>query len=132
MGKDFAGTTTNLWAIAAAVYMSLMGPAGFREIGEVILRRSAYAAAKIGSIPGVKSPAHGSHFFKEFVVDWESAGKSAAAINEELKRRGFLGGIDLSSDLPVLGEASLFCVTEIHRQSDIDELAEVIEQAVVA
>ena len=43
-GKDWVGTASGLWTIAAAVYMSLMGPQGFRELGETCIARSHYAA----------------------------------------------------------------------------------------
>ena len=38
-GKDWTGNSVYLWAIANAVYMSLLGPQGFRELGELILSR---------------------------------------------------------------------------------------------
>ncbi|HEY7035234.1 MAG TPA: hypothetical protein VH482_28100, partial [Thermomicrobiales bacterium] len=34
---DYAGTTQWLWGITAAVYLSLLGPQGFRELGEGIM-----------------------------------------------------------------------------------------------
>ena len=42
-GKDFIGTTTALWGIAAGVYMALMGPQGFRDLGEGVMQRVKYA-----------------------------------------------------------------------------------------
>ncbi len=44
-GKDWTGNSTYLWAIAGAVYMSLLGPEGFREVGTLIVSRARYAAA---------------------------------------------------------------------------------------
>jgi hypothetical protein len=35
-GKDWTGNSVYLWAIANAVYMALMGPQGFRDIGRAI------------------------------------------------------------------------------------------------
>ena len=43
-GKDWTGNSTYLWAIAGAVYMSLLGPEGFREVGTLIVSRARYAA----------------------------------------------------------------------------------------
>jgi hypothetical protein len=36
LGKDWTGNSTYLWAVAAATYMALLGPAGFAEIGHLI------------------------------------------------------------------------------------------------
>ena len=47
-GKDWTGNSVYLWAIANAVYMSLLGPQGFREIGELIVS----AIALCGAAPG--------------------------------------------------------------------------------
>ncbi len=46
-GKDFVGTATGLYGIVAGVYMALMGPQGFKELGEGIMQRVAYAKKKI-------------------------------------------------------------------------------------
>ena len=60
--KDWVGTTTGLWAIVSAVYMSLMGPLGMRELGEGLLQRSHYAARLLEEVEGVSVPFRG--FFK--------------------------------------------------------------------
>ena len=46
-GRDWTGNSVYLWAIANAVYMSLLGPQGFREVGELILQQVHYAARAI-------------------------------------------------------------------------------------
>src|SRR3954451_20665871 len=43
-GKDWTGNSVYLWAVVNTVYMALLGPQGFRELGELILQRSHYAA----------------------------------------------------------------------------------------
>ncbi len=127
-GKDWVGTASGLWTIAAAVYMTVMGPQGFRELGETCIARSHYAAKRLGEIPGVRillSPA----FVKEFVVSFDGAGRTVAEINKALLERRIFGGKDLSDEFPELGQSALFCVTEIHRQGDIEALVEAIEEA---
>ena len=127
-GRDWTGNSVYLWAIAAAVYMSLLGPKGFAEVGELILTRSHYAAAQLGAITGVRVPfARG--FFKEFVVDFSATGRTVATINDALRRQhGIFGGLDLSRDFPELGKAALFCVTETHTKSDIDRLVDALKE----
>jgi glycine dehydrogenase subunit 1 len=130
-GKDWTGNSVYLWAIANAVYMSLLGPEGFREIGELILTQSHSAAKRLGRIRGVAiRPAKG--FFKEFLVDFSGTGKTVSAINKKLRKQGIFGGKDLSRELPQLGQSALYCVTEIHSNDDIDRLAAAIEQAVAS
>jgi len=124
-GKDWTGNSVYLWAIANAVYMALMGPQGFRDIGEAILARSHYAALRLAELPGV-DVRFGSGFFKEFVVDFGATGRSVAEINRALLARGIFGGKDLSRSFPEFGQSALFCVTEIHSQADIDRLAEAL------
>ncbi len=128
-GKDWTGNSVYLWAIANAVYMSLMGPQGFREIGELIMARSDYAAHLIGSIPGVAVPLAGAHF-KEFVVNVDGTGRSVAEVNAALRARGVLGGKDLSAELPELGQSALWCVTEVHTPDDIRRMAAALQEIV--
>ena len=122
-GNDWTGNSVYLWAIASAAYMAAMGPVGFAEIGTAILQRSHYAAARIGSVPGlsVRFPAG---FFGEFVVDFSQAGRPLADIDAALRERGIFGGADLSRAFPELGQSALYCVTELHTQHDIDRLAD--------
>jgi glycine dehydrogenase subunit 1 len=125
---DYYGTTQWLWGITAAVYLSLMGPQGMRELGEGIIQRAAYAAERIGRIKGVKAPLFAGAFFGEFVVNFDRTGKSVAAINKRLLRQGIIGGKDLSHAFPDLGQSALFCVTEIHDRADIDRLTGALKE----
>ncbi|UCH08010.1 MAG: aminomethyl-transferring glycine dehydrogenase subunit GcvPA [Deltaproteobacteria bacterium] len=120
--KDFLGTVAGLWTIAAAVYISLMGPKGFQEIGETILQRAHYAIDALSEVSGVKV-LFPKNAFKEFVVNFDETGKSVKAINKALLDFNIFGGIDLSEDFSELGNSSLYCVTEIHSKQDIDRLA---------
>ena len=126
-GKDWTGNSTYLWAIANAVYVSLMGPAGFREIGELIISRAHYAARRLGAIEGVRARFRGG-FFKEFVVDFTATGKTVRDINQALLAKRIFGGGDLSADFPEIGQSALYCVTEMHSQHDIDRLAAALEE----
>lgn len=128
-GKDWTGNSVYLWGIANAVYMGLLGPEGFREVGELIIARAHYAAGRLAQVPGIEVKWK-SGFFKEFVVDFTGTGKTVHDINAALRARGIFGGKDLSADFPELGQSALYCVTEIHNQADIDRLAEALEEVV--
>ena len=127
--KDFLGTAAGLWTIAAAVYMSLMGPKGFREIGETIIQRSHYAIDSLSRLHGVKV-LFPSNAFKEFVVNFDDTGKSVKAMNKALLDYKIFGGIDLSEDFPELGSSALYCVTEVHSKEDIDKLTESLMEVI--
>jgi glycine dehydrogenase subunit 1 len=122
-GKEWVGTAAALWGITAGVYLSLMGPQGMVEVGEGIMARTRYAMDRIAAVPGVEVRHRESHHFREFVVDVGSSGRTTADVNAALLDRGIFGGWDLAHDFPELGQAALYCVTEIHTQGDIDRLA---------
>jgi glycine dehydrogenase subunit 1 len=128
--NDYAGTTQWLWGITSAVYLSLLGPQGLRELGEGILQRSHYAAARLNTIPGVVAPYLNGAFFKEFVVNFDATGKSVAAINAALRERGIYGGHDLSVERPELGQSALYCVTEVQTKQTIDRLVDALKEVV--
>lgn len=129
-GNEWVGTAAALWGITAGVYLALMGPQGMQELGEGIMQRSLYASKRIGQIPGVRSPALGELFFKEFVVNFNQTGKSVKEINKRLLEHGIFGGKDLSFEFPQLGQSALFCITEMHTQKDIDSLVSALEEVV--
>ncbi|MFO8060320.1 MAG: aminomethyl-transferring glycine dehydrogenase subunit GcvPA [Bacillota bacterium] len=129
-GKDFVGTMTALWGIAAGVYLALMGPEGMVELGTTIMQRSQYAAAALSSIDGVRAPRFDSAFFKEFVVDFNETGRTVRDINQMLLDEGIFGGRDLSVEFPALGQCALYSVTEVHSRADLDRLAEAVRRCV--
>ena len=127
-GKEWVGTAAALWGITAGVYLALMGPQGMVEIGETIMTRSHYAALKINDLAGVKAPVFQSPHFKEFVVNFDGAGKTVADINQALLARQIFGGKDLTHEFPELGNSALYCVTETHTQADIDHLVDALTE----
>lgn len=128
-GKESVGTQTALWGITAGVYLALLGPHGMKEVGSTIIQKSHYAAKKLAEIPGVALRFEGA-FFKEFVVDFNATGLTVAEINRRLMEEGIFGGKDLSAGYPAWGQCALYCVTEIHTQSDLDRLAAAIRAIV--
>jgi glycine dehydrogenase subunit 1 len=127
-GNEWVGTAAALWGITAGVYLALMGPQGMQEIGEGILYRSRYAMQEIGKIKGVRTDVFNAPHFKEFVVNFDGAGRKVAEINAALLRKGIFGGKDISQEFPWLGESALYCVTEVHTQEDIDRLVSNLKQ----
>ncbi len=120
-GNDWTGNSVYLWTVANAVYMSLLGPAGFAELGRTVLANARYAARRLAEVDGV-SIRWPDGFFKEFVVDFSGTGRTVQEINAGLREHGVFGGKDLSADFPDLGQSALYCVTEIHTRDDIELL----------
>ena len=127
LGNDWTGNSVYLWTVVNATYMSLLGPDGFREVGEAILARSHYAAARLAALPGVAVRHH--TFFKELLVDFTATGRTVAEINRALRtEHGIFGGGDLSRAHPELGQCALYCVTEVHTREDLDRLADALAE----
>ena len=126
-GKDWTGNSTYLWTIAGAVYMSLLGPEGFRELGTLIVSRARYAAKCLSEVPGVKI-VWPDTTFKEFVVNFDDTGKTVTEVNDLLRARGIFGGKDISGEDNALGQSSLYCVTEVHTAADIRSLADTLKE----
>jgi glycine dehydrogenase subunit 1 len=126
-GNDWTGHSVYMWAIANAVYMAMMGPQGFEDVGGVILQRAHYAAKLLADITGVRVT-FPAGFFKEFVVNFDGTGHSVATINKRLLALDIFGGKDLTQDFPELGASALYCVTEIHTQADLERLADALKE----
>ncbi|GAA4288854.1 aminomethyl-transferring glycine dehydrogenase subunit GcvPA [Georgenia daeguensis] len=125
-GKEWVGTAAALWGIAAAVYLSLMGPRGMAELGETVLARTAYAAARLGRLPGVAVTDTAVHF-RELLLDVAGTGRTAAELRDAARARDIEPGV-------VVGEHRLLvCVTEVTAQDDIDRLvttlAEILQES---
>lgn len=116
----------SLCAVAAAVYMALLGPEGFHELGETIMLKANYAVRVLSEISGLRVPIFNSPHFKEFTVNFDESSLTVEKVHRELLRRGIHGGKNVSKEFPELGETALYCVTEMHSKGDIDQLAMVL------
>jgi glycine dehydrogenase subunit 1 len=126
--KSFTGTSSWLWGISSAVYLSLMGSEGIKRLGKTNMQKARYAMDLLAEIPGIRAPYFSAVHFNEFVVNFDGTGRRVSEVNKALLEKGILGGMDLTKDFPVLGQAALYCVTEIHTQEDIDRLANVMAE----
>jgi glycine dehydrogenase subunit 1 len=119
-----------LCAVASAVYMALLGPDGFRELGETVALKTNYAISLLSRIPQVKAPVLNATHFQEFTVNFDEAGLTVNDVNRQLLKRRFHGGKDVSKEFPELGQTALYCITEVHSKEEIENLAKAIEQTI--
>lgn len=118
-------TNQGLMALAAAVYLSLMGKHGLRQAAELCYHKAHYAAQQIEALPGYQVE-RSKPFFHEFVV---KCPRPVAMINRRLIEKGIVGGFDLGSDYPHLENHMLVCVTEMNTRAEIDALAAGLKEA---
>ena len=105
--------------------MALMGPQGFKELGEGILQRVAYTKKNLAAIPGVKVSEGCSYC--DFLVDFNDTGKTVKEINKALLDYNILGGKDMSGEFPEYGQSALYSVTEVHTQEDLQALFDALK-----
>lgn len=117
-------TNQALIALAATVYMSMLGKHGLRQVSELCYHKAHYAARSIGALPGFSLWSDQS-FFNEFVVRCPAP---VEEINMRLLDEGILGGYDLSNDYPALADHMLIAVTEMNTRDDIDLLVDVLAE----
>jgi glycine dehydrogenase subunit 1 len=113
-----------LLALAAAVYLSLLGQTGLRQVAELCYQKAHYAAGKISKVKGY-SLCFNTPFFHEFSV---CCPKPVVEINDHLLEHGFLGGYDLGQDYPSLKDHMLIAVTEMNTKDEIDALADLLAE----
>ncbi len=113
-------TNQTLNAIAAAVYLSWLGPSGLEELGRLCLRLARYAAERLVAVPGVQLAFPGQSFVKELVVRLPA---DPAEVCRRLVGHGLLGGLPLGGLAPGLEDGLLVAVTERRTKADVDRLA---------
>jgi len=119
-------TNQGLMALASAIYMSLMGKHGLRQVAQLSYNKAHYAAQQLGGLKGY-SLATPETFFNEFIL---RCPRPVAEINHTLLEEWeILGGYDLGRDYPALKEHMLIAVTEMNSKEQIDALAEGLAEA---
>ena len=111
-----------LVAVAAAIHLATLGPSGLRELGEVILKNTAYLKKRLSEVAEI--PFEGL-YFKDVPVRF---GSPYETIHEALLVRGIHGGYYIGKHFPELGEAALFAATETTRKEWVDELIEALKE----
>lgn len=119
-----------LCAVAAAIYLSLMGPSGLEAICKIALSRARHAIKRLSEVKGIRAPLFHAPHFNEFVVNFDGTGRLVADVYEGLLDRGIQGGRPAKDEFPELGESALYCFTEIHTIQEIDRLADAIGEIV--
>lgn len=119
---EYLGTNSGLWAITAAVYLSLMGPEGMFELGKDIISKVNYLSTKIKSTSDIRLRFPNGFCFGEVVIDLRGTSKSVQEINEQLLDKGIFGGVDLTDKMPEFNNCMLVSVTEKTKKEHIDLL----------
>jgi glycine dehydrogenase subunit 1 len=123
-------TAQALNALAGVVYLSWLGRRGIVELGELLLARTHYARETLAAIDGVEK-LHEQPVIREFALRLDG---DVAAIRRRCIEQGVNPGVDIQA---LSGRQSdrgglLVAITERRSRTDIDRLARVLEQAVVA
>jgi glycine dehydrogenase subunit 1 len=115
-----------LVALMATIFLSVYGKEGIRELAEHNLAKADYAAKSLSAQPGAKLLFTGAPRFNEFVLQTEEAPESWSP---RLMNDKIVGGIALSRWYPELGNATLWCATEIITRENIDTAAKALAAA---
>ncbi|OQX85970.1 glycine dehydrogenase (aminomethyl-transferring) [candidate division KSB1 bacterium 4484_87] len=115
-------TNEALNALAATVYLTLMGKQGIREVAELCLQNSHYLAEQIGGLNGFELP-FSAPFFKEFVVKTPVPPEK---IIKKLSNKNVLAGIDLSRFDYGLENGLLIAATEKRTRDEMDMLVKLL------
>jgi len=108
-------TNQALIALMANIFMTVYGKVGLRELAKQNLAKAAYAAQQFGKHGKVLFT--GAPRFNEFVVQTT---EDPYAINARILGHKIVGGLPLKKFYPELGNASLWCCTELTSRSIID------------
>jgi glycine dehydrogenase subunit 1 len=108
-------TNQALVALMANIFMTIYGKVGLRELAKQNLAKADYAAKQFGRHADVMFS--GAPRFNEFVV---RTNEDPYAINSRILGHKIVGGLPLRKFYPELGNASLWCCTEMTTRTAID------------
>jgi glycine dehydrogenase subunit 1 len=117
-------TNQALIALMANIFMTIYGKVGLRELAKQNLAKAAYAQQQFGKHAKVLFP--GSPKFNEFVVQ---TSEDPYAINNRILGHKIVGGLPLKKFYPELGNAALWCCTEMTTRSSIDTVVGLVAES---
>lgn len=107
-------------ALAATIYLSLLGKTGLKQLALLCARKAHYLQQKLVET-GLFRPAFSAPFFKEFTLLYSG---DIEKLNKKLLERHILGGLDASVTYPELGGAVILAVTEKRTRAEMDSFVE--------
>lgn len=117
-------TNQGLVALMANIFMTVYGKVGLKELAKQNLAKAAYASGQFAKYARVLFP--GAPRFNEFVVETK---EDPYVINSRLLGHKIVGGFPLRKFFPELGNAALWCSTEMTTRSAIDTAVGVLAEA---
>ncbi len=108
-------TNQALVALMANIFMVVYGREGLKELATQNLAKAHYAAEQFGG--KAKVLFSGAPRFNEFVVQTE---EDSYEINNRLLEQKIIGGFPLRKFYPELGNAALWCCTELTTRAQVD------------
>ena len=121
-------TNQALVALMATIFLTVYGKEGIRELAEHNLAKAAYAAETLSAQAGAKLLFKGAPRFHEFVLETT---EPQSQWSQRLLDEKIVGGLDLSRWYPELGNATLWCATELNTREQIDAAAKVLAEGLV-
>jgi glycine dehydrogenase subunit 1 len=115
-------TAQALNALAGMVHLAWLGKRGFVELGELLVRRTAYARERLAALDGVEL-LHEAPVMREFAIALD------APVTDVLDRcaaEGIGAGYPLAREYPEYENGLLVAITERRSKEDIDRLADVL------
>ena len=116
-------TNQGLFALRAAIYLSVMGPTGMRDVANLCLQKAHYAQQQLTKLDRF-DPICDQPFFKEFVI--RDKQNDIAGLLEKAEDFNLLAGVNLGKWYPQLKDCLLVAVTEKRTIHEIDQLVEVL------
>ena len=116
-------TNQGLFALRAAIYLSVMGPTGMRDVANLCLQKAHYAQQQLTKLDRF-DPICDQPFFKEFVI--RDKQNDIAGLLEKAEDSNLLAGVNLGKWYPQLADCLLVAVTEKRTIHEIDQLVEVL------
>ena len=117
-------TNQALIALMANIFMTIYGKVGLRELAKQNLAKTHYAVTQLSRHGNVLFT--GAPRFNEFVVQ---TSEEPQAINSRILGHKIVGGLPLQKFYPELGNASLWCCTELTTRTAIDTAVGVIAES---
>ena len=108
-------TNQALIALMVNIYMTVYGREGLKELARQNLAKAAYARRQF--VKNAKILFEGAPRFNEFVVQ---TAEDSSVLSHKLAAKKIIGGFPIQRFYPELGNAAVWCCTELNSKAQID------------